>query len=175
MQGVLDFDQSSGSGDEDYMMPQPSNGLGWDMQTPSHVQIPTASYNPGIGAFGTPPYSAPVHQQEFAINDLSSLPLDDPNASFEAPNSFNLPQKPSIPRSDSGTWSQDQYTTGDLSDMLGDLKINVNGVGKCFGASMSRLDQRWNALLTIFSTVHFAAKENLSRSPCIRRGRSKAS
>ena len=129
MQGVLEFDQSSLSGDEDYMI-QPQNGYStWDMHTPPNVHIPPASYPTGIGAFGTPPYSAPVHQQEFAIDDLS-LPLDDTHASFDDPNSYSVPSKPSIPRSNSSTWSQDQYTVGDLSDMLGDLKINLNGVGE---------------------------------------------
>ena len=129
MQGVLDFDQSSGSGDEDYMIPHPSDGFAWDMQTPPNVQIPPASYNPGIGAFGTPPYSAPVHQQEFALNDLS-LPMDDTHPSFDDPSPYSDRSKPSIPRSNSSTWSQDRYATGDLSDMLGDLKISLNGVGE---------------------------------------------
>ena len=129
MQGVLDFDNSSGSGDDDYI-PQQGAPMGWDMQNPSHhIQIPPHSYDPNAGSFGTPPYSAPMSQQEFAFSDVATMPLSASHTSFEDPNVFNVSSNPPLARSDS-TWSGDQYTETDLSDILGDLKINENGVGE---------------------------------------------
>ena len=132
--GVIDFDNSSGSGDEDYMFGQP-NELSWDMQTSPNVQIPPQSYGQGVGSYSTPPYSAPVNQQEFTINDIPQFSIHDSNAAYEDHATFDGSQPPALPRSDS-TWSGEQYTSSDLSDMLGDLKINVTGVGKNSQLSM---------------------------------------
>ena len=128
MQGVLDFDQSDVSGDEEYMLSQGHDGLPWDMQGSPHMSMHAGQINPGMDhVFGTPPYSAPGQQQEFSIHDLG-LPID--NSAYDDSQAYNMPPKqPSIPRSDS-TWSQNEYGSGDLSDMLGELRISANGVGK---------------------------------------------
>ena len=129
MQGVLDFDNSSGSGDDDYIS-QPGAPVGWDMQTPpDRVQIPSQTFDPNIGPFGTPPYSAPMNQQEFTFSDVSALPLSASHTSLNDSHTLNVPTNSSLSRPES-TWSGDQYNTNDLSEILGELKINENGVGK---------------------------------------------
>lgn len=129
MQGVLDFDQSDMSGDEDYMLSQGSSGLPWDMQGNAHMPMHAGQLNhPMDGVFGTPPYSASGHQQEFSIADLG-LPID--NSTYDDTQQYHIPPKQaSIPRSDSTSWSQNDYGNADLSDMLGELKISANGVGE---------------------------------------------
>ena len=87
MQGVLDFDNSSNSGDEDYMC-QTGPSLGWDNPDPSHhINIPPQSYDPNnLGPFTTPPCSAPMNQQEFAFNDVSTMPMNGSQTSFHEQN-----------------------------------------------------------------------------------------
>lgn len=128
MQGVLDFDNSSGgSGDEDY-----SNHSGqqvFEMQNPPQMQTSHPQYNTGLGPSYTPPYSEPLPQHEFAYNDTSAGPphLPQPmyhHASFSTPNDAPLPRV-------GGNWRNEQFSSAaDLSDVLGELKINENGVGK---------------------------------------------
>ena len=131
MQGVLDFDNSSNSGDEDYMS-QTGTAMGWDAQGPSHqIHVPPQSYDPNsMGPFTTPPYSAPMNQQEFSYNDLSTMPINAPHSAFPDPNSFNVSSSSSSLPQPPGAWTGDQYSPGDLSDILGELKINENGVGE---------------------------------------------
>ena len=130
MQGVLDFDNSSGSGDDDYV---PQQGAPMSFDTPStahHLQVPQQPYDLNINSYGTPPYSAPINQQEFAFNDVSSMPLNASHTTFQEPSPFTLPPTGcSLHRLDS-TWSAEQYSAAELSDILGELKINENGVGK---------------------------------------------
>ena len=129
MQGVLDFDNSSGSGDDDYI-PQPGAPVIWDIQTPpDHVQISSQTFDPNMGPFGTPPYSAPINQQEFTFSDVTSLPLSASHTSLNDLHLLNIPSNPSLARSES-SWSSDQYGTNDLSEILGELKINESGVGE---------------------------------------------
>ena len=130
MQGVLDFDNSSGSGGEDDYTPQPSAPMSFDMQpSPHHMQVPQQPYNVSMGSYNTPPYAAPVNQPDFSFNDVSSGTLSASHSSFQDPNPFDLqPNNGPLSRSNSA-WSGEQYSAAELSDILGELKINENGVG----------------------------------------------
>lgn len=129
MQGVLDFDQSDVSGDEEYLLSQGHDGVPWDMQGHPHMPMHPSQLNPGMdNVYGTSPYSASGQQHDFTIQDLG-LPVD--NSAYDESQHYRAPPKQtSIPRSDSTSWSQNEYGSGDLSDMLGELRISANGVGK---------------------------------------------
>ncbi|KAG8527142.1 uncharacterized protein KY384_008571 [Bacidia gigantensis] len=129
MQGVLDFDNSSGSGDDDYIMPTHPTSMNWNMHDPSNIPGSSQPFDVNIGSFGTPPYSTPIPQQEFSFSDVATMPLSGAPSSFDDTSSYDFNHKPSLPRS-SSAWSGEQYSTGDISDILGDLKINENGVAQ---------------------------------------------
>ena len=131
MQGVLDFDNSSGSGDDDDYIPHQNAPLSFDMQTPSHhMQMSQQPYNVSMGSYGTPPYSAPMNQQEFSFSDVSSMPLSASQASFNETNGFILPPNGGTLPLTNSAWSGEQYSAAELSDILGELKIHENGVGQ---------------------------------------------
>lgn len=135
MQGVLDFDQSDLSGDEEYMISHDPNGLPWDMQGNMQMPMHPGQYHPGVdGAFPNQQFPSPEQQQDFSLHDLG-LPVD--NTSFDDGQHHNiLTKQQSVPRSESTSWSQTDYASPDLSDMLGELKISANGVGKLLAKSL---------------------------------------
>ena len=128
MQGVLDFDNSSGSGDDDYV-PQHGNSMGWDMQGAlPQAQFPGQHYG-NIGAYGTPPYSAPMQQQDFNFSGFNTIPVSASDPSFREPSSFGTQRDHSVSQS-TNTLIGDPYPGSDLSDILGELKIHESGVGE---------------------------------------------
>ena len=131
LERVLDFD-NSGSSDEDYSNPiDPSQSFEFQGHPDMHGS--QAPYSAGLGPFTTPPYTEKAYSQnEYSYDDISAMPLHIPDASYRDENSFHSIDSShgaSLPTSSSSTWTADQYSAPDISDVLGELKINENGVG----------------------------------------------
>lgn len=127
LERVLDFDNSDGSDDDDYSHPAGAPQV-FELQD-SHEQMHGA-YGAVLGPFNTPPYSDKAFSQhEYAYDDISSMPLNIPAPSYRDHNSYNPSQSNSLPLPNGPNWLKEQYSTAELSDVLGELKINENGVG----------------------------------------------
>ncbi|KAL2052535.1 hypothetical protein ABVK25_007095 [Lepraria finkii] len=126
LERVLDFDNSDGSDDDDYSHPAGAPQVS-ELQD-SHEQMHGA-YGAVLGPFNTPPYSDKAFSQhEYAYDDISSMPLNIPAPSYRDHNSYNPSQSNSLPLPNDPNWLKEQYSTAELSDVLGELKINENGV-----------------------------------------------
>ena len=130
LERVLDFDNSDGSGDDDYsnfaVGPQV-----FELQTSQdHIQASQGPYTNGIPPFNTPPYSDKAFSQhEFGYDDVAPIPLSVSDSSFHNHGSFDPPLSAALHPTNGPIWHTDSYSTTELSDVLGDLKINENGVG----------------------------------------------
>lgn len=132
LERVLDFDHSEGSGDEDY-----HNFAGephvFELQTPQdHIHVSQGPYNPALPPFHTPPYSDKAFSQhEYAYDDVATIPLPIADPPYHNNSTLHAPLG-GIPQPYNGqVWPSDSYSTSELSDVLGDLKINETGVGMC--------------------------------------------
>ena len=126
LERVLDFDNSSGSGDEDYSHPAGAAQV-FELQQPQEpIQ---GTYNAVLGPpFNTPPYTEKsFSQHEYAFDDISTMPLHVPTPSYRDHHTYNPPQ--SAPIAPPNDWPKEQYSTAELNDFLGELNINENGVG----------------------------------------------
>lgn len=161
LERVLEFDTYGGSGEDDYhvqsSVPQYYNGM------PQEMHPHQESLNDSMGAFHTPPYS----DRTPSLND--SFYEDVPGMHLRSEQSFqdsaNYPQVSgaAVPAGRTGTiWTNEQFSAAELSDVLGQLKINENGEGSFPGAKNCSL---WREnLLTLHSPIHFPAKEEFGRS-----------
>lgn len=125
LERVLDFDNSSGSGDDDYSHPASATQV-FQMQQPQEpIQ---GTYSAVLGPFNTPPYTEKAFTpHEYAFDDMSTMQLHVPTPSYRDHHTYNPPQSaPIVPPND---WHKEQYSTAELSDVLGELNINENGVG----------------------------------------------
>ena len=130
LERVLDFDVSDGSGDDEYNFTGGPELFGVQ-PTQEQIHASQGPYSAGLPPFNTPPYSDKAFSQhEFSYDDVSSIPLPlidppyrDNNSNFHSSNSAPLYSP------NSTVWQSDPYSTAELSDVLGDLKINESGVG----------------------------------------------
>lgn len=129
LERVLDFDNSDGSGDDEY------NNFGSEQiyefpisQENSHIsQVP---YSAGLQQFSTPPYSDKAFSQhEYGYDDIPSLQHQVSSSSYGDHPSFTVPQNTSQRPANNVMWNNDQCSPAELSDVLGELKIHENGVG----------------------------------------------
>lgn len=129
LESVLDFDTSNGSGEEDYH-PQTSAHQYYDgVPNPQDMQHSHGSFN-GMGAFHTPPYSdrAPSLNESF-YDDVPRMNIR-PEQSFHEPSSYAQVNGAAVPTGLNGSvWTTEQFSAAELSDVLGELKINENGEG----------------------------------------------
>lgn len=124
LERVLDFDNSGGSSDEEYGFQAGAHTF--ELQnSANHMQVNPANYSAGLVPYNTPPYSDGMMQNDFSYEDLSAMPLPVQQQSFDHTN-LNPPQSASL----DGSWNGEQYPVTELSDVLGELKIHENGVGK---------------------------------------------
>ncbi|KAL8740483.1 MAG: hypothetical protein Q9190_006823 [Brigantiaea leucoxantha] len=86
-----------------------------------------ATYNHGISVYNTPPYTErDPGNTEFTFG---SVPMSLPDSHFQSPPTFQAVNTSTLPPvSNGGTWATEKYPTGDISDLLGALKINQNGI-----------------------------------------------
>lgn len=137
LERVLDFDNSSGSGDEDY--PQHTSAPQvFELENPrENLTSPHGSYNEGLGIFHTPPYSErDLNQQDFSYEDVPAISLPMPDGSFQDPSSYATSNGSTLnPSVTSPIWSGEHCSVAGLSSILGELKIDEDGVGMCDAAA----------------------------------------
>lgn len=133
LERVLDFDNSSGSGDEDYPHHTSAPHVFELDSQHGHIQSHQGSYGDGLGVFHTPPYSerALSHPDFPAYDDVPTIPLRMVASSYPEQNSFNTSTGPTLASSGSSPiWSGDTFSAAGLSSILGELKIDESGVGR---------------------------------------------
>lgn len=130
LERVLDFDNSDGSGEDEYSN-FASGADVFELQSPqAHMHISQVPYSGGLQQFGTPPYSDKAFSQhEFGYDDISSMPPHVANHSYRDHATFDPQQSASLHPGNGASWNGDQYSPAELSDVLGELKIHENGVG----------------------------------------------
>lgn len=132
LERVLDFDNSSGSGDEDYYHHTSAPQV-FELSTPHgsmHPHQPSYGERPGI--FHTPPYSErALSHHDFSYDDVSAIPMQVPEAVFEDSNPFSTSHGNSLASPGlSPDWTGEQYSVAGLSSILGELRIDEDGVGR---------------------------------------------
>ena len=127
LERVLDFDNSSGSGEDEYGQHVGAPQV-FELGNPSgqmHVsQIP---FDDALGVFHTPPYSdrALSHNDFSTYEEIPPMP-----ASFPDQTTYQTPIGTSIPPTTGmAVWQEEQQPIGELSDVMGELKIDENGIG----------------------------------------------
>lgn len=131
LERVLDFDQSDGSGEDDYNYEADTSQL-FELQNPSaNTQEP---YSAGLGAFSTPPFSEKAYSQhELGYDEIQPMPLQVSDSSYNAQDIYHPPQSASLPPSNGRIWSNEHINSADLSTLMGGLGIARDGVGTCKG------------------------------------------
>lgn len=129
LEGVLDFDHSSASGEDEHYgsYGDASHFYGFGDATAS-VQNPQAAYGHDLGTFAA---NVERHQnpQAFSYSAVTSMPMTLPE-SYQHPTAFqSIEQVPPQPSPNSNAWTQDQCSPADLSEVMGELSIKENGVG----------------------------------------------
>lgn len=109
-------------------------------------QVPIGSiqpYNDGMGVFSQ--FMPPPHPQPGIYGDVRSPPIAEPQHHYQQPQMFSAPQtqQQSLGTPDNSLFLEnDQSTAENLSEVLGELKIDETGIGmmslsptKCFEGS----------------------------------------
>ena len=127
LERVLDFDQSDGSGEDDYNYETGTSQL-FDLPNTSAPTQPP--YSAVLDAFNTPPYSEKAfNQTELGYDEVLSIPLQMPDTSYNAQETYHSPQDASFPTNTGTVWRSDQVNGTDLSNLMGGLGIANDGVG----------------------------------------------
>ncbi|KAI4086898.1 MAG: hypothetical protein LQ339_008984 [Xanthoria mediterranea] len=131
LEGVLDFDHSSASGEDDHYFQHGEPTQFYDFGHPNDsVHNPQVGYGHHLGSFNAPAnVERPPSHSDFSYDPVTSMPMTLPET-FHQPASFqaiNVAPPPPHP-SHGSTWTSDQYSPTDLSDVLGQLSIKENGV-----------------------------------------------
>lgn len=129
LERVLDFDQSDGSGEDDYNYEVNTSQL-FELQNAStHTEGP---YSAGLGAFSTPPFSEKAYSQhELAYDEIQPMPLQVPDSSYSAQDTYHPPQNAALPTDNNRIWNSEHINSTDLSNLMGGLGIANDGVGTC--------------------------------------------
>ena len=131
LERVLDFDNSEGSGDDEYQNFAGGSQV-FELQTPEdNLHVSQGPYSTGLPPFHTPPYSDKAFSQhEYTYDDVATIPLPITDPPYRGSGSFGATLS-GLPQISNGlVWQNDSYSAQELSDVLGDLKINETGVGK---------------------------------------------
>ncbi len=127
LERVLDFDNSSGSGEDDYGQHVNAPQV-YELGNPQgQMHVPQTPYNDALGVFHTPPYSdRAISQHEFSTyEEVPPMP-----AHFTDHTAFQTSTAPSMaPTGGVAIWPDEQQPVVELSDVMGELKINENGIG----------------------------------------------
>lgn len=128
LEGVLDFDHSSASGDDEHYGHHEEATQFYDFGNPSD-SLQTRHIPFGQGTTHYPNPANPGNQPEFNYEVVTSMPMTLPET-YQNPSVFQaVNAAPAPPLHDDSNWANDQPTVTDLSDVLGELSIKENGVG----------------------------------------------
>lgn len=125
LERVLDFDNSDGSGDDEYFN-QGGSQLFELQNTSGHMHASQGPYSAAIGSFNTPPYSnESFSQHEYGYDDVPTMALHVPSPSYRDQNLYNPPHSAPLQPSNNKNWGCDT----ELSIVMGELKIDASGIG----------------------------------------------
>ncbi|KAF6233432.1 hypothetical protein HO173_008364 [Letharia columbiana] len=126
LERVLDFDQSDGSGEDDYNFEAGTSQL-FDLQNAStHTQGP---YSAGLGPFSTPPFSEKAYSQhELGYDEVQPMPLQASDSLYNAQDVYYPPHNASLPTDGVSIWNNEHINATDLSNLMGGLGIANDGV-----------------------------------------------
>lgn len=127
LESVLDFDNSSHSGDEDYRHQTSTSALrGFESNGSDGAMSSRGPFRNGLNMFHTPPYSeSALGQEDFSYGLVPAL-----DGSFQGTHPYGNSTGISLgPVTSVPTWSNEQCSVADLSYVLGELKIDEDGVG----------------------------------------------
>ena len=132
LEGVLDFDHSSASGEDDHYVQQGEPAQFYDFgHSNNSVHNPQVGYGQHLGNFNAATnIERHPSQSDFNYGPVTNMPMTLPET-YQHPTAFqaiNVPP-PEAPHQ-SGNWTNDQDSAADLCDVLGQLSIKENGVGK---------------------------------------------
>lgn len=140
LERVLDFDQSDGSGEDDYKYETGTSQLFELPNASLHTQGP---YSAGLGAFSTPPFSEKAYSQhELGYDEVQPMPLPVSDALYNAQDLYHPPNSASLPTNNGVIWNNEPINATDLSNsmgglgtdlsnLMGGLGIANDGVGTC--------------------------------------------
>ena len=129
LERVLDFDQSDGSGEDDYNYEAGISQV-FDLQNTS--TLTQAPYSAGLGAFHTPPFSEKeFNQHELGYDEIQPVSLQTSNSSYKAQEIFHPSQSATLPTNNGGIWNNEHINATELSNLMGGLGIANDGVGTC--------------------------------------------
>lgn len=127
LESVLDFDNSSHSGDEEYPnQSSASASRGIQSNSAGGVMNSQTGFGNGLDMFHTPPYSeSPLGHEDFSYGVVPAL-----HGSFQGTHPYDMSTVIPLGPADSvPTWSNEQYSAADLSSVFGELKIDEDGIG----------------------------------------------
>ena len=130
LESVLDFDNSSGSGDEGYDGSAPTHvSQMYELADPGdHLNQSQNSYSGSLGTFQTPTYVGGTSNQHDYGAYQSVTPI---NTTFSTHAVFETPLSRSVTAPEvSYIWSNDHDAAANLSDVMGQLKITEAGIGR---------------------------------------------
>ncbi|KAL8712907.1 MAG: hypothetical protein Q9225_006854 [Loekoesia sp. 1 TL-2023] len=127
LEGVLDFDHSSASGDDEHYGHHEEATQFYDFGNPSDsLQTQQIPFGQGATHYVNPVNAG--NQPEFNYEVVTSMPMTLPET-YQNPTVFQaVNAAPAPPLNDDSNWAHDQPTAADLSDVLGELSIKENGV-----------------------------------------------
>ena len=127
LERVLDFDQSDGSGEDDYNYEASTSQL-FELQNAStHTEGP---YSAGLGAFSTPPFSEKAYSQhELGYDEVPPMPLQVSDSAYNPQDTYHPQQNGHLPTNNGGIWNNEHINSTDLSNLMGGLGIANDGVG----------------------------------------------
>ena len=129
LERVLDFDQSDGSGEDDYHYEAGSSQL---FDLPSTSPQTQGPYAAGLGAFHTPPFSEKdYNQHELGYDEVQPISLQMTDSSYKAQEIYHPPQSAPLPTNNGRLWTNEHINATDLSNLMGGLGIANDGVGTC--------------------------------------------
>ena len=156
---VLDFADTSDSGDESFM-PRPLTHVY------SNPEMFTShpGYTSGMVTFGPTSYPDKSDPNQIAFEAATSIPL--PPSPYGPPSSYHeLPSNVPVPdNKPADSWQSEEVSVAKIQDALGELKIDANGMGKSL-----EYDSLTNTDLD--SSIHCPTEENFGRSSGFGRGR----
>ena len=126
LERVLDFDNSSGSGDDDYNIPQgdqQSYEIGGEAPHPAST---SSAYNESIGVFHQPIYTDKFESNPYTYDSASGIAVHSLDGSY--PDQASYMTHPALPTAESGDWSSDQFSAANIAEALGELKIDETGI-----------------------------------------------
>ena len=131
LEGVLDFDHSSASGEDDHYLQHGEPAQFYNFEHPNDsVHNAQIGYGHRLGSFNA---STNVErrpsQSDFSYGPVTTMPMT-LTETYQNPIAFQaINVSPPQAGNQGGNWANDHDSATDLSDVLGQLSIKENGVG----------------------------------------------